>query len=592
MRYATKSLAVFKNYGIIAITLLISWIFSKGTDSLLHSSLVHHGEHLETVGIIVDIVVVFALGFIAYETAKPTVIPSFVIAIFFGFVSKDLLELVTSNQAALSILTTIGATLILFGGGLEAPFTRFKQLIGPILSLAFLGTIITAILFSGVLDTINKGFNLSIPLAAIILLGTALASTDPAAIIPSFKSLLFHKPRVKYIAISESALNDVVGALITSVFLGLFLGSFQPDSILSAYSNLFSLDIFLEILKSVGIGAAAGYTGYLILKAWDKWKQKIDTEGEADAALFLAIPLFTFALASTFGGNGYLGVFVTGLIFQLRSHVKHVEHFFNHTIEGLKPLIFMLLGTLVNFESLAQYALPGLIIGILFILVLRPICIFLTLSPFVFFGKQKFSLQELLFLSFVRETGVIPAVLLVSIKVAGIPGSDAALAIGMWVILLTLILLPPFTPAVAKLLKIADDMPAFPVSKQTGPVAVLCSRSYTFLERIEQVVEWCEKHHIENIMLLHCPEERYSDKFLKEVEEVAAVRFNSINERQTTENKHPINFSFLGFPGKLEDNIEKLVKDNKISIVFVGSRMLDYRLEKVKMLKVPFIFMN
>ena len=258
----------------------------------------------------------------------------------------------------------------------------------------------------------------------------------------------------------------------------------------------------------------------------------------------------------------------------------------------MKPLIFMLLGTLVNFENLSQYALPGIIIGLFFIVVLRPICVFLTMFPFMFWGKQKFSLQELLFLSFVRETGVIPAVLLVSIKVAGIPGSDAALAIGMWVILLTLIILPPLTPAVAKFLKIAEDMPAFPVAKQKGPVVVLCSRSYTFLERIETVVEWSIKHHVENILLLHSAEERYSEKFLKEVEEVAEVRFNSINDRLTSENKHPINFQFLGLPGKLEENIEKLVKDNEISIIFIGSKMLDYRLEKVKSLKVPFIFID
>lgn len=69
---------------------------------------------------------------------------------------------------------------------------------------------------------------MSIPIAAIILLGISLASTHPAAIIPSFKSLLFHKPRVKHIAISESALNDVVGALITGVFLSLFIGNFTP----------------------------------------------------------------------------------------------------------------------------------------------------------------------------------------------------------------------------------------------------------------------------------------------------------------------------------------------------------------------------
>lgn len=592
MKLAAHHFAHLKNYSLIAVTLLLSWLVSLGTTQFLHSTFFSHTEHLEMIPIFLDIVIVFALGFVAYELAKPTIIPSFVIAIFFGFVSQNILSYITVNPTALSMLTTIGATLILFGGGLETPFTRFRSLLGPIMSLAFLGTVITAFTFSLILGEVTSWMHIVMPISAIVLLGISLASTDPAAIIPSFKSLLFHHPRVKHIAVSESALNDVIGALITGVFLALFLGNYNPASISEAYKTLFTLDNFFEIVKVILIGSAAGVAGYLILNTWSKWKERIESEGEADAALFLAVPLFTFTIATAFGGNGFLAVFIAGLLFQLRSHVAHVEHFFNHTIEGfMKPLIFMLLGTLVNFETLREFAGLGIMMGLLFMLVLRPIAVFLTLTPFMW-GKHKLALKELLFLSFVRETGVIPAVLLVSIKVAGIPGSDAALAVGMWVILLTLVFQPPLTPLVAKLLGVATDLPPFPKQKQKGPVAVLCSRSYTFLERIENVVEWTFKHHVENILVLHCPEDKYSEKFLKEAQEVAEVRFKSINERLTGENKKEINFKFLGRPGSLEENIEALIAEGDVSIIFVGSKMLDYRLEKVKQLQVPFIFVE
>src|SRR5690606_10354033 len=124
-------LSRLKNYLFIAITLLISWIISKNVDTILQSTLISHSEHLQMLPIFLNIVIVFSLGFIAYEQAKPTIIPSFVLAIFFGFVSQDILHFISSDSIALSTLTTIGAVFILFGGGLETPFNRFRALVGP-----------------------------------------------------------------------------------------------------------------------------------------------------------------------------------------------------------------------------------------------------------------------------------------------------------------------------------------------------------------------------------------------------------------------------------------------------------------------------
>lgn len=581
-----------KNYVLILVSLLLSWVVSMGTMELLHSSLATGVEHFEMIPIFLDMVLVFTLGFIAYELAKPTVIPSFVIAIFFGFVNQNVLSFITDNSTALSILTTIGATLILFGGGLETPFTRFKSLLAPISSLAFLGTIITAFAFSFFLGITSDFFGISIPLVAIVLLGVSLASTDPAAIIPSLKKLAFFHPRPKHIAVSESALNDVVGALLTGVFLTLFLEGYTPVSLVDAYQRLLTFDNFLEIAKAVFVGVGMGIIGFLILNVWSHWKKKIYSDGEADAALFLAVPIFTFAMAMLFGGNGFLAVFVAGLLFRLKSHIHHVENFFNHTIEGfMKPLIFMLLGTLVDLQSMQQVAVLGTVMAFIFMFVLRPLVVFLTLSPFVF-GKEKFTIRELLFLSFVRETGVIPAVLLVSIKLSGIPGSDVALAIGMWVILFTLILQPPFTPFVAKFLRLAKDMTDLPNEKRKGPVVVLCSRGHTFLKRLDAVVSWASKHNIGNITLLHSSEDKYSAEFVDEIKELADARFKAINRSLDKRGKLEFNFKFIGCPGKLETNLESLTDKGNISAIFVGSKMLDFRLEKIKSFQIPFVFME
>lgn len=586
------TLFLFRNYIFIALMLLTSWVLSSGLMQLLHSNILPHSEIMEMIPVYLDIIIVFGLGFTAYELAKSTIIPSFVLAIFFGFVSQNALAHMTQNPEAVSILTTIGAVLILFGGGLETPFTRFRSLIGPILSIAFLGTILTAFGFSLIFYLIAQTMGISVPFAAVVLLGISLASTDPAAIIPSFKSLLFKQPRVKHIAVSESALNDVVGALITGVFLGLFSAGMIPSSVFDAYLALINFDNLLSIIKVIAIGLAVGTIGYYVLHLWSGWKEKMVSPGEADSALFLAVPLFAFTLATALGGNGFLAVFIAGLLFQIREHFAHVEHFFNHTIEGfMKPLIFMILGTMVHLSDLTQYAGIGVFMGLIFMCVLRPLVVFITLSPFMA-GKTRLTVKELFFLSFVRETGVIPAVLLVGIRVAGIPGSEMVVAIGMWIILMTLVIQPPLTPWVAKKLGIAEDLPPFPKQQNRGPVAVLCSRGYTFLDRIENVVDWCLKHHVSNVVLLHCPEDKYSENFLKEVREVAEVRFKSINNRLGNENRQELNFKFVGRPGKLEENIESIISADEVAIIFVGSKMLDYRIKDVKRLQVPFIFLK
>ena len=579
-------------YALIGIMLVISWYFSTHFTETIGARISGVNEGSETLLVLFSIVIVFVIGFIVYELAKPTALPSFVLAIFFGIVCRDILSLLVENPVSLATLITIGAVLILFEGGLETPFTKFKTLLGPILSLAIIGTLINALLLSMLMESILQQFGIELPLITIVLLGAALASTDPAAIIPSFKGLLFTHPRVKHIAVSESAINDVLGAVLVTIFLSLFLHEYVPFSVPNAYSMLLTIDVLIHIFSVIFIGTIVGLLGYGILQWWSNWKLKILTEEGSDAALFLGVPLFVYTFASVLGGSGFLAVFVSSLMFHIRSHFRHVEHYFNHTVEGfMKPIIFMLLGAMVEPANLIEVAPAGIVIGLLFMFVLRPLIVLLVLVPFCF-TKQKMTMRELLFLSFVRETGVIPAVLLITISLAGIPGSAIMTSIGLWVILLTLTIEPPLTPYVAKKLGIARENPPLLERKHQGPVAVLCSRGYSFPERMKTVVQWAEGHSVENIMLLHCPEERYSDEFVAGIENEANELFYDINDTLTSKGEKELNFEFLCGPGLLQDNIERLIAEGDVSIIFVGTKMLDYRLEDVKRLNVPFYFMQ
>lgn len=403
--------------------------------------------------------VIFLISYGVNLYAKKTPLPAFVWCIIFGIALQPLLAQVGKETGFLTIITELIAALILFGGGVELSFQNFRKWVLPIACLAVVGSIATGILFSYSLFWLKDILNINIPVGIIVLVGALLVSTDPAAIIPSLEHLKFKKPFLKDFAISESALNDVVGTILTRIFLVSVISSQAVMSVSSYYQKLFSQETLLEFSKEVIIGILCGVAGAYILKFWSKRKEKIGLNVHKaaknfDVALFLGLPIAVFALGGLLGGAGMLSVFLTGLIYEYKSHAKPVKEFFETFIDGFgKPIIFILLGAIAPLAILTKSFFIGLIIALVFMLIIRPLIVFVSLSPWYF--QKIFTWRELAFLSFVRETGVIPAVLIVILSQKGIPGAEFLFAIGMWVILLTLIIEPPLTPLVAKKLKVA-----------------------------------------------------------------------------------------------------------------------------------------
>ncbi len=587
-----STFAAGRSYLLLSVLLLGSWLVSWGMTRFLGVSVGEKSGATMLVFFSVSAIIVF--GFLAYEIAKRTIIPSFVIAIFIGMLERDLLAPLMDNATLLSVLTTLGAVIILFDGGLDMPFVRFRSLIFPILSVSFLGTVLTSVAFSFLLVEVAALFGVFLPLPAVALCSMALAPTDPSAIIPSFKALKFSNPRVKDIAISGSAISEVVAAVLLGLMLESLASLAGAASLPRLYAFVFSGDTLGGLAKEMSIGTAVGMGGFLMLHVWSEWKRRFHTSaGEADAALFLAMPLLCYAVAYMFGGSGFLAVFVSSLLFQMRDHTQHVEGFLAHTVEGfMKPLIFILLGAMIDLPALMDTAGIGIVMALLFMLVLRPLIVLVTLGPFLW-TRTRLTWRELGFLCFVRETGVIPAVLLISLLIAGVPGAREIVDIGLWVILLTLVVQPPLTPLVARLLGVAEIAPplALVADEEDDKTAVLCSRSKSFLGRMPTVVEWASQHNIGNVTLLHCPEDRYSDIDLRDIEEQASSLFLEMNEALRVQGGTALKFHFVSRPGPLQDNILELLTQKNVSIVFVGKKMLDYRLSDIKNLPAPFVFL-
>jgi len=391
----------------------------------------------------------------AYAT-RDTPLPSFVVAIALGMAGHDVFAPIAANKTALGALVTGSAAIILFSGGLEMTLRSFLRLLVKVALLALPGVLITAFAFSSLLQGLSLATGTAIAMPVIVLLGAILASTDPAAIIPVLQGVHFKKRETKDIVVAESALNDVAGALLTTVFLKISLAGM---SIAAAYTALAASSTYRFLAEQTGYGVVAGVGAWLMLALMSLIKRRLREHHGADQIAFLAMPVAAFTAAAALGGSGFLAAFVAGILFRTEDHMLEIERFFQQVIDGLaKPVIFLLVGALVDPQALLNYAPIGIAAALVFMFVLRPAMVFLVLGIYALLpdGPRGLSVNQLLFFSFVRETGAIPAVLLIT-AVDRMTGPTSGLVeIGMWVILLTLILAPPFTPLVARRLGVAE----------------------------------------------------------------------------------------------------------------------------------------
>jgi cell volume regulation protein A len=247
----------------------------------------------------------------------------------------------------------------------------------------------------------------------------------------------------------------VVGTLLTSAFLKLPLATI---GVAAAYASLASAATWRFLGAQIGYGLLCGLAGFGLLWLLSRMKRQHRATFGADQVYFIATPILAFVAATALGGSGFLAAFLAGLAFHAEEHLKEIEDFFLQVVDGVaKPVVFVLVGALVDLRSLIHYAAVGIPVALLFMLVLRPAMVFLVLGAYGFVrGPRGLTLRELVFVSSVRETGAIPAVLLVTaIARVSLP-LPGLVEIGMWVILLTLLIAPPLTPLVARKLGVVD----------------------------------------------------------------------------------------------------------------------------------------
>jgi cell volume regulation protein A len=300
--------------------------------------------------------------------------------------------------------------------------------------IATAGVVITA-----AITAIAAHFILGIPLIIALLLGTTLASTDPATLIPIFRQIRIRE-RVAQTVISESAFNDPMSAILTFTVVTVAAGSGEFSLVHSG----------IALVEQSVIGIVAGIAfGYLaaLLIAHERWAFLTEY---APLVTLVAVITAYFA-ADGLHASGFMAVFVFGIVignketfgFKMEpGETQKLAEFVLTTAFIMRLFIFILLGAQVDFHLMRQYWLGGVAVVAVLMLVARPITVFLCAWPD---RRARWSFAEMLFMCWTRETGVIPAALaglLLGIKA---PAANLIASVTFVAILMTILIQAPTT---------------------------------------------------------------------------------------------------------------------------------------------------
>lgn len=358
---------------------------------------------------------------------------------FFKFID------ISSYQIENQLILTFGSAFILYLGGKEISLKVLKNVKVTVLLLSTLGVLLSAFIMKQII-----GLSFEISSIAALLAGAIIASTDPATLVPIFNSVKI-KDKVKQTVISESAFNDATGAILTSAVITIILsGKF------SFQENIYNLSIMIILGVIVGV-----ITGILLLKLISDKPYGVLREFAPIVSVLSVI--ISYEVATKLGGSGYMACFIVGIIngnkknFKIWLTQRSYDTDLN-VVETLgtvcRMMIFIILGSQVNLQVLMKYLLPSLLVVLGLIFIARPISVLICT---IFDKKAKWSRNEILFMMWVRETGVIPAALCGIITTMKIPGYEIISSIVFMTILITLIIQGSTTKYIAGKLGLLEE---------------------------------------------------------------------------------------------------------------------------------------
>lgn len=377
-------------------------------------------------------------GLLARLVRIPDVVVFLLVGMLIGPGVSGIVD-IKADSAINQLIMIFGSSYILFDGGASIRLKVLKEVWITLVVIATVGVLITA-----AITGVAAYYFLGLAPVVALLLGAVIASTDPATLVPVFKQVRI-KDRVAQTVMSESAFNDAMGAILTFTVLGIAVGA----------GEFSAGDAFIDLLKQSLLGIVIG-SGLGYLAAFFIAHEKFGFLAEFAPVVTLMAVIGAYMGADGMHASGFMAVFVFGIMlgnqeslgFKLtRLEGKQLEEFVMTTAFIMRMFIFILLGAQVDFSLMNQHLLGGVAVVVVFMLIARPVTVFLCALPD---RRAKWSLKEMLFMCWTRETGVIPGALAGMLVGMKAPGAQIIASVTFIAILMTILIQATTTKWLAK----------------------------------------------------------------------------------------------------------------------------------------------
>lgn len=359
-----------------------------------------------------------------YRFGIPTLLLFLLVGMIFG---SDGLGLQFNSAEDAQFIGMIALSIILFSGGMDTKFQDIKPVLKPGIVLSTVGVLLTTVL-TGVFIYFLSGLthtNIELTMMASLLLAATMSSTDSASVFSLLRSQRMNlKENLRPMLELESGSNDPMAYMLTIVLI----------QIISSGSELSLAVVGRDLLVQFLIGGSVGYA-FGRFAVWLVNRINL-SNSSLYPILLLSIVFATFTMTDLLKGNGYLAVYIAGVIVGNARLVyrKEINTFMNGLTWLFQIIMFLSLGLLVNPHEMLDIAAVALLIGLFMIVIARPVSVFACLLPF-----RNISNKARLFVSWVGLRGAVPIIFATYPVIAGIEGSQQLFNIVFFITLLSLV---------------------------------------------------------------------------------------------------------------------------------------------------------
>lgn len=306
------------------------------------------------------------------------------------------------NAEVAKAIGVVALVLILYAGGLDTVWSSIRPVLRSGLVLATVGVALTAVLV-GLFATLVS----DLPLAEGLLLGAVVSSTDAAVVFAVLRARsLPLREDVRALLELESGSNDPMAVFLTVGFIALVTGESGAVWLIPGF--------FVEMGLGVALGFALSKGAMLVLN-----RTQLEQDG-LYPVLSLALVVLTYGVTTLLQGNGFLAVYVAGIVMGngVFIHKRSLTRFHDGLAWLAQIVMFLTLGLLVFPSHLVPVAGVGLLIALFLIFVARPVAVFASLA------STRLSIGARTMIGMAGLRGAVPIILATFTLVADVPHDD------------------------------------------------------------------------------------------------------------------------------------------------------------------------